>query len=208
MLFLLHQAFQKGCSNPQGIFAADLFLTVKNKFLVLPLLITCVFFFLFCFILFDLSFRAKLLAFIIFTSISVLSGVFALKYRENLTLLYLCLACIGGILALGSIMVNVDIPALSEYDHIGVHKIEGYFTSVHYSTDYHSAHFARVTKVDGKEARFNTYILFDEKLPENNYKCFTLEVELGSVEDYAELNLSKRSFDARGHCQGYPSLYR
>ncbi|MBO5745215.1 MAG: hypothetical protein J6R60_05425, partial [Clostridia bacterium] len=143
---------------------------MNDRFIKLPLLLVSLFLCIFTLVFFDLDFRLKLVLFIILVSIGILSAVFSIRSKSKIALLYTCLICVGGILSLGSIILARDIPAQTELQLTGEHQIEGYFTSMHYSSEYSSAHFVTVTKLDGMDVNFKTYITFREKIPENNYK--------------------------------------
>ena len=171
---------------------------MNDRFIKLPLLLVSLFLCIFTLVFFDLDFRLKLVLFIILVSVGILSAVFSIRSKSKIALLYTCLICVGGILSLGSLMVARDIPAQTELQLTGEHQIEGYFTSMHYSSEYSSAHFVTVTKLDGRDVNFKTYVTFQEKIPENNYKFFTLSAKFDHRDSFLGLNLTPRVFDSLG----------
>ncbi len=178
---------------------------MNNKFLSTPLLSVCLFLGIFVFILFDLSIKLKIILLIAFTVLGFLCATISIKTAKKL-LLYLTLVCISGVLSLSATLIGNDLPKISAQEYVGEHEAEGYFTSLHYSSDYSSAHFAKITKIDGKDVDLNTYIVFDELLPENNFKNFKISLEFSKAADFASLNLSQRSFTSKNIYIGAKAL--
>lgn len=160
----------------------------------LPLLTACAFLAVFVFLFFDFDTGTKLTLFLCFTAIGILCVVFAIKTNKKALLLQVGIICISGITALCSLIVTTDIPKQNSRKYIGIHTVEGYFTSVHYVSEYSSGYYAKITSCDGNKADFNTYIVVKEKLYADNYAKFTLDADFSDISHFEKLNLTAKSF--------------